>query len=308
VPNSKRLAEDEFRFVQRDWKLVPSMFVVGRCLRPDLGRRCPPEVLDRLLAPYASRNVMLGNVYTYARVFYAIAGWRRARRPTRGGAFRCGAGGEIEESERRNAGSQAGELARVSWREARRTTIGVQDSSPAARQTAEALDRFAYEESGASLRLPRGAKQGRRARLPNPVEEAAAPKPDLHPELRAWRQKQTRPDRSVGCQRYWPPTCVGYSGSAHTMKETTPRTFDGGTSRMLSSRQSRSTAVGVVKNNGGRTSGGVSSAVERLRLCYSPPPPPLVPDPIKMKLTVAETEDRRIALSESRHQYRRHNW
>jgi class 3 adenylate cyclase len=67
----ERLAEGEFRLVQRDWNWLPSMFVLADVCA-DLGDAQRAAVLYRLLAPYASRNATLGNVYTYGSVAYAL--------------------------------------------------------------------------------------------------------------------------------------------------------------------------------------------------------------------------------------------
>ena len=66
-----RLAEGEFRLVQRDWNWIPSMFVLADVCA-DLGDAENAEILYRLLSPYASHNAMLGNVYTYGSVAFAL--------------------------------------------------------------------------------------------------------------------------------------------------------------------------------------------------------------------------------------------
>ena len=66
-----RLAEDEFRLVPRDWNWLPSMFVLAEVCA-ELGDVRNAEILLRLLAPYASHNAMLGNVYTYGSVAFAL--------------------------------------------------------------------------------------------------------------------------------------------------------------------------------------------------------------------------------------------
>ena len=66
-----RLAEGEFRLVQRDWNWIPSMFVLADvCV--DLGDLANADIIYRLLGPYAARNAMLGNVYTYGSVAFAL--------------------------------------------------------------------------------------------------------------------------------------------------------------------------------------------------------------------------------------------
>jgi class 3 adenylate cyclase len=66
-----RLAEGEFRLVQRDWNWLPSMFVLADVCA-DVGDVERARILYRLLAPFASRNAMLGNVYTFGSVAYAL--------------------------------------------------------------------------------------------------------------------------------------------------------------------------------------------------------------------------------------------
>ena len=67
----ERLADGEFRLVQRDWNWLPSMFVLAEVCA-ELGDAERAEILYRLLAPYASRNATLGNVYTYGSVAFAL--------------------------------------------------------------------------------------------------------------------------------------------------------------------------------------------------------------------------------------------
>jgi eukaryotic-like serine/threonine-protein kinase len=66
-----RLAEGEFRLIPRDWNWMPSMFVLADVCA-DLGDAENAEILYRQLAPYALRNAMLGNVYTYGSVAFAL--------------------------------------------------------------------------------------------------------------------------------------------------------------------------------------------------------------------------------------------
>jgi class 3 adenylate cyclase len=67
----ERLAEAEFNLVQRDWNWLPSMFVLADvCV--ELGDADHAAVLYRLLVPYAPHNAMLGNVYTYGSVAFAL--------------------------------------------------------------------------------------------------------------------------------------------------------------------------------------------------------------------------------------------
>jgi class 3 adenylate cyclase len=67
----ERLAEGEFRLVQRDWNWMPSIFVLADVCA-DLGDAEKAEILYQQLYPYASHNVMLGNVYTYGSVSFAL--------------------------------------------------------------------------------------------------------------------------------------------------------------------------------------------------------------------------------------------
>lgn len=65
------LAEGEFQRVPRDWNWLPSMFVLADVCA-DLGDTANAEILYRLLSPYASRNAMVGNVYTYGPVAFEL--------------------------------------------------------------------------------------------------------------------------------------------------------------------------------------------------------------------------------------------
>lgn len=67
----ERLAEDEFGLVQRDWNWLPSMFVLADVCA-DLIDAERAATLYRLLLPYSSHNAMLGNVYTYGSVAFAL--------------------------------------------------------------------------------------------------------------------------------------------------------------------------------------------------------------------------------------------
>ena len=66
-----RLAEGGFFLVQRDWNWMPSIFVLGEVCA-ELGDVENADVLYRLLSPYASRNAVLGNVYTYGSVAFVL--------------------------------------------------------------------------------------------------------------------------------------------------------------------------------------------------------------------------------------------
>lgn len=67
----EHLAKDEFRLVPRDWNWLPSMFVLAEVCA-ELGEVEHAETLYRLLAPYASHNAMLGYVYSYGSVAFAL--------------------------------------------------------------------------------------------------------------------------------------------------------------------------------------------------------------------------------------------
>ncbi len=67
----ERLAEGEFRLIPRDWNWLPCMFVLADVCA-DLGDAANAEILYRQLSPYASRNAMLGNAYTYGSVAFAL--------------------------------------------------------------------------------------------------------------------------------------------------------------------------------------------------------------------------------------------
>ncbi len=67
----ERLATNEFQQVQRDWNWLPSMFVLADVCA-DLGDVENAQILRRLVSPYASRNAMLGNVYTFGSVAFAL--------------------------------------------------------------------------------------------------------------------------------------------------------------------------------------------------------------------------------------------
>ncbi|HTR11978.1 MAG TPA: adenylate/guanylate cyclase domain-containing protein, partial [Roseiarcus sp.] len=66
-----KMAEDGFRIVPHDWNWLPSMFVLSEICAA-IGETTHAETLYRLLAPYASRNAVLGYVYTYGSVAYAL--------------------------------------------------------------------------------------------------------------------------------------------------------------------------------------------------------------------------------------------
>jgi len=66
-----KMAADDFCEVPRDWNWLPAMFVLSEvCVA--LGEAGHAETLYRLLSPYASRNAVLGYVYTYGSVAYAL--------------------------------------------------------------------------------------------------------------------------------------------------------------------------------------------------------------------------------------------
>ena len=65
------VAEDGFRRVARDWNWLPSMFVLAEVCA-ELGDAARAETLYALLAPFASRNAVLGYVYTFGSVSLAL--------------------------------------------------------------------------------------------------------------------------------------------------------------------------------------------------------------------------------------------
>ena len=67
----EHLAKDDFRLVPRDWNWLPSMFVLAEVCA-ELGELNHGETLCRLLTPYASRNAMLGYVYSYGSTAFAL--------------------------------------------------------------------------------------------------------------------------------------------------------------------------------------------------------------------------------------------
>jgi class 3 adenylate cyclase/tetratricopeptide (TPR) repeat protein len=70
-PEFQSLARDEFAQVPRDWNWLASMFVLADiCV--DLGEAKHAEILYRLLAPYSTRNAMLGWYHTYGSVACAL--------------------------------------------------------------------------------------------------------------------------------------------------------------------------------------------------------------------------------------------
>ena len=67
----ERLAREEFVELPRDWNWLASMFVLAEiCV--DLGEAKHAEVLYRLLAPYSTRNAVLGWYHTYGSVAFAL--------------------------------------------------------------------------------------------------------------------------------------------------------------------------------------------------------------------------------------------
>src|SRR5271166_81167 len=66
-----KMADDGFRVVPRDWNWLPSMFVLSDMCAA-IGETTHAETLYRLLAPYSSHNAVLGYVYTYGSVAYAL--------------------------------------------------------------------------------------------------------------------------------------------------------------------------------------------------------------------------------------------
>jgi class 3 adenylate cyclase len=67
----ERLAADEFGAIPRDWNWIPAMFIMAVTCA-DLGMLEHAPILYKLLAPYAARNAVLGFVYCYGSVHYAL--------------------------------------------------------------------------------------------------------------------------------------------------------------------------------------------------------------------------------------------
>jgi eukaryotic-like serine/threonine-protein kinase len=67
----EHLAKDEFRLVPRDWNWLPAMFVLAEVCA-ELGEVKHAETLYRLLGPYSSHNAMLGWVYSYGSIAFAL--------------------------------------------------------------------------------------------------------------------------------------------------------------------------------------------------------------------------------------------
>ncbi len=67
----ERLAEEEFRLVPRDWNWLPSMFVLSE-ICAEVAEVKHAEILYRRLAPYSSHNAMLGFVYSFGSIAFAL--------------------------------------------------------------------------------------------------------------------------------------------------------------------------------------------------------------------------------------------
>lgn len=67
----ERLASGRFSAIRRDWNWLPAIFILGDSCA-DLGLRAHAEVLYELLAPFAERNAVLGFVYCYGSVHFAL--------------------------------------------------------------------------------------------------------------------------------------------------------------------------------------------------------------------------------------------
>jgi class 3 adenylate cyclase len=286
----ERLAEDEFRFVQRDWNWLPSMFVLADVCA-DLGDAARAEVLYRLLAPYASRNVMLGNVYTYGSVSYALG--RLAAVLGRSDDAEAHFDVALAANRRIRATAWLAhtqcELARLLLaRGAADDYARVQGFIASARQTAEALDlvrlRRKLEPFAGYREEPSKAAA---ARLPSPVEDAAAAEASSPSELRAMAQKQpVRIERRLSA--ILATDVVGYSRLMHNDEESTHARL----MALLADAVEPAIAEHggrVVKNTGDGFLAEFPSAVEAVRAAIQ------FQTHIK-KLTVAETEDRRIAF------------
>src|SRR3981081_4659247 len=62
-----------------DWNWLPSMFVLADVCA-DLGEEKHAATLYRLLAPYSSRNAMLGYVYSYGSIAFVLGKLAALRR------------------------------------------------------------------------------------------------------------------------------------------------------------------------------------------------------------------------------------
>jgi eukaryotic-like serine/threonine-protein kinase len=286
----ERLAEDEFRFVQRDWNWLPSMFVLADVCA-DLGNTQRAEVLYQLLAPYASRNAMLGNVYTYGSVAYALG--RLAAVLGRSDDAEAHFDAALAANRRIRAAVWLAhtqcELARVLLaRNAAGDYARVQELIASARQTAEALDlvrlRRKLELFAGHRDEPRKAAA---VRSPSLVEGVAAAEASSPLELRAVAQKRpVRMERRLSA--ILATDVVGYSRLMHNDEETTHARL----MALLADAVEPAIAEHggrVVKNTGDGFLAEFPSAVQAVRAAVQ------FQTRIK-KLTVAEMEDRRIAF------------
>jgi class 3 adenylate cyclase len=287
----ERLAEGEFRLVQRDWNWLPSMFVLADVCA-DLGDAQRAEVLHRLLAPYASRNATLGNVYTYGSVAYALG--RLAAVLGRSGDAEAHFDAALAANRRIRAtvwlAHTQCELARVLLtRNAAGDYARAQELIASARQTAEALDmvrlRRKLELFAGHREEPREAAAVRSPGLVEGVAAAEAGSPLVG--LRAMAQKRpVRVERRLSA--ILATDVVGYSRLMHNDEEATHARL---TALLADAVEPAIAEYGgrVVKNTGDGFLAEFPSAVQAVRAAVQ------FQTRIK-KLTIAEMEDRRIAF------------
>jgi class 3 adenylate cyclase len=286
----ERLAEGEFRFVERDWNWLPSMFVLADVCA-DLGDAQRAEVLYRLLAPYASRNATLGNVYTYGSVAYALG--RLVAVLGRSDDAEAHFDAALAANRRIRAtvwlAHTQCELARVLLtRNAAGDYARAQELIAGARQTAEALDlvrlRRKLELFAGHREEPREAAA---VRSPGLVEGVAAAEAGSPLGLRAMAQKRpVRVERRLSA--ILATDVVGYSRLMHNDEEATHARLRA----LLADAVEPAIAEHggrVVKNTGDGFLAEFPSAVEAVRAAVQ------FQTRIK-KLTIAEMEDRRIAF------------
>jgi class 3 adenylate cyclase len=286
----ERLAEGEFRFVQRDWNWLPSMFVLADVCA-DLGDAQRAEVLYRLLAPYASRNATLGNVYTYGSVAYALG--RLAAVLGRSDDAEAHFDAALAANRRIRAtvwlAHTQCELARVLLT---RNAVGdyarAQELIASARQTAEALDLVRLRRK---LELFAGHQEepseAAAVRSPGLVEGVAGAETGTPLGLRAMAQKRpVRVERRLSA--ILATDVVGYSRLMHNDEEATHARL---TALLADAVEPAIAEHGgrVVKNTGDGFLAEFPSAVEAVRAAVQ------FQTSIK-KLTIAEMEDRRIAF------------
>jgi class 3 adenylate cyclase len=257
----------------------------------DLGNTQRAEVLYQLLAPYASRNAMLGNVYTYGSVAYALG--RLAAVLGRSDDAEAHFDAALAANRRIRAtvwlAHTQCELARVLLaRNAAGDYARVQELIASARQAAEALDLVRLRRK---LELfaghPEEPRKAAAVRSPSLVEGVAAAEASSPLELRAMAQKRpVRIERRLSA--ILATDVVGYSRLMHNDEETTHARL----MALLADAVEPAIAEHggrVVKNTGDGFLAEFPSAVQAVRAAVQ------FQTRIK-KLTIAEMEDRRIAF------------